>query len=438
MGQIQSLADFLSMVRRRILLIVAVLMIGTAVTIAWTLGQPKIYEAIAVAQIESPTVRDTGSSTPGATTNGTDHRLRILEQKLMARDNLVGLVENYGLYANTGFSTGLKVATLREAVRLTQITDQTATFGASRVPTGMMIAVTHSEPVIAAELANDFLDQLVSLNRERRTAAAQQNLTFFQAEATRVEAEIRALEARIASFKEQNAAYLPTGIAAQRDELGALKTTLLELEQKFIELDAGRSRQRAEVIERQSALLREQEALIQARIDEINRNIAGAPEVDRQFGILTREMEQLQEQHSVITRRATEAEMGQQLTSQDQFERIEVLESALVPENPVSGSRKKKAALGAILSGVLGVGLAFLLEMMNPVIRTPAQLERQLDVKAVIAIPKLTTKSDRRSKRFVLLVALAAVLAVIWTSATAMRNGAMSVIGMIAGRVSKV
>jgi len=436
MGQIQSLADFLNMVRRRTVLIVAVMMMGTALTIWWTLGQPKIYEATAVAEIESPTVQDTASTAP-RTTNGADHRLRILEQKLMARDNLAGIVQRYDLYSNTSFSLGLKVATLREAVRLTQITDPNAAFGTARVPTGMMITVTHPEAMLSAELANDFLDQLVNLNRERRTSATQQNLTFFQAEADRVEAEMSALEARIAAFKEQNAAYLPAGIASQRDELGALKTTLLELEQRFIELEASRSRQRDEVVERQSALLWEQEALIQGRIDQIESNIAGAPEVDRQFGILNRQLEQLQEQYTVITRRATEAEMGQQLVNQDQFERIEVLESALVPENPVSGSRKKKVALGAIMSAVLGVGLAFLLETMNPVIRTPAQLERQLDVKAVISIPKLTSDNNKRRKRVFWMVVLAALLAVIWSTATALKNGVTSVMGMIAGRMSK-
>ena len=436
MGQIQSLGDFLNMVRRRIVLIAAIVMIGTAFSIWWTLGQPLIYEATAVAQIESPAVRDTGTTTPVAT-NSAEHRLRILEQKLMARDNLIGMVDRYGLYAGTDFSMGLKVATLRENVRITQITDPNAGFGDSRAPTGMMITVMAQDPVVAAELANDFLDQLVALNRERRSSAAQQNLEFFEAEAARVEAEMTALEARIAAFKEDNAPYLPSGLAEQRSELGTLKATLLELDQKLIELDASRSRQRVEVIERQSALLAEQQALIQQRIDQINAAIASAPEVDRQFGILNRQLDQLKERFGVVTRQATEAEMGQLLTNQEQFERIEILENALVPENPVSGSRKKKVALGVFLSGLLGVGIAFLLDTMNPVIRTPAQLERQLDVKAVIAIPKLTTEKNKRRKKLIWVAVLAAVLAIIASGVSAAREAGGALIGMIPRKASK-
>lgn len=436
MGQIQSVGDFLNMTRRRIVLILAVVLLGTAFSVWWTLGQPRIYEATAVAQIESPTVTDPvagGVASP----NQTDHRLRILEQKLMARDHLMAMVEHYDLFGDTGMSPGLKVAMLRESVRITQITDPNAAWGTQRVPTGMMITVTHGSAETAAAMANDFLGQLVNLNRERRASASQQNLEFYKAEAARVEAEMAVLEARIAAFKERNALYLPDGVAAQRDELGTLKTAQLDIEQRLIELDASRTRQRAEVIERQTVLLREQQALIQSRIDEIEGAISSAPEVDRQFGILTRQLDQLREQYAIITRSATEAEMGQLLTSQDQFERIEVLETALVPENPVSGSRKKKVALGAFLSAVLAVGLAFVLETLNPVIRTPAQLERQLDVKAVIAIPKLTTPGNRRRKRLLWMTILAGLLAIVWSFAGAVKDAVRGLWGMFSSLQSK-
>ena len=286
----------------------------------------------------------------------------------------------------------------------------------------MVITVTHDDPETAAAMANDFLAQLVELNRLRRSTEAQQNLEFFKSEAARVERQMARVEAQIAAFKEKNAPYLPAGVAAQRDELGGLKSTLLDIEQKLIELEANRTRQRAEVIARQSALLREQQRLIQARVDEIDAAIASAPEVERQFGILTRELDQLQEQYAVITRSATEAEMGQLLTSQDQFERIEILESALVPENPVSGSRKKRVALGAALSGVLGVALAVILEMLNPVIRTPAQLERQLKIKPVVVIPHLTTPGRRRQKRVLWAGIVIGLLALVSGFAGALRS----------------
>lgn len=409
MGQILSVRDFLSMVLRRIVLILAVLIAGTVFSVFWTLGQPRIYEATAVAQIESPTITDAAAATPGEP--NIEHRLRLLEQQLMARDNLIAMIDRHALYSDTDLSANLKVAALREAVRIVQITDTSAGFGAARVPTGMVITVTHSDQVTSAVLANEFLEQLVDLNRKRRSVAALENLEFFKSEAARVEAEMTALEGQIAGFKEQNSSYLPTGIAAQRSEMSTLRATLLQLEQQLIELEASRTRQRSEVIERQTNLLREQQSLINQRIGEIEAAIGASPEVDRQFGILNRQLEQLKSQYDVITRRATEAEMGQLLESQQHYERIEVLETALVPENPISGSRKKKVLLGGFLSGILGLALAFALEAMNPVIRTRSQLERALNVKAVVAIPYLATPAQRRRKWLIWITILAALLA---------------------------
>ncbi len=74
------------------------------------------------------------------------------------------------------------------------------------------------------------------------------------------------------------------------------------------------------------------------------------PEVEHQLSTLERELTRLRDQYSVITRRQTEAEMGQLLEDRQQSDRFERLETALVPEDPVSRSRKKIALMGAVAS----------------------------------------------------------------------------------------
>ncbi|WP_372611179.1 GumC family protein [Aquicoccus sp.] len=432
MGQIQSVGDVLGLLRRHVMLILVVSFLGSAFSVWWVLNQPRLYEATAVAQIEAATVADAEGS-PLAGTSA-DQRLRLLEQQLMARDNLVEVIERFGLYAETELSRSRKVAQLRESVRITQITDPNVPPGMTRIPTGMRIAVTHNDAEAAADVANHFLSQLVERNRERRSTAALRNLEFFESEAQRIEAEMAALEEQIADFREENARYLGEGISAQRDELGTLRSTLLEIEQRIIELESSRTRQRAEVIERQRALLEEQQALIEARIAQIEEAIASSPEVERQFGVLNRQLEQLREQYDIVTRRATEAEMGQLLESQQRTERIEVLENALVPENPVSGSRTKRAALGGGMSLVLGLAIAFLIEMLNPVIRTRAQLEQALNVKAVVAIPRLETPRQHRRRWVLLLSVLLALGAVLVLGWQVIRDAVEAVLGALQRR----
>ncbi len=45
---------------------------------------------------------------------------------------------------------------------------------------------------------------------------------------------------------------------------------------------------------------------------------------------------------------------------------------------------------------MLGLGLAFALDLLNPVIRTPAQMERELDLRPVISIPELKTGTPNK------------------------------------------
>ncbi len=67
-------------------------------------------------------------------------------------------------------------------------------------------------------------------------------------------------------------------------------------------------------------------------------------------------------------------------------------------------SRKKILAMGGLLSGALALTLVFLAEMRSPVIWTRGQLERQLRLRAVAAIPVIDTPAKRR-KRFLMTAA---------------------------------
>ena len=434
MGQIQSLSDFVSMVRRRFWLISFVVLVGTLGSVYWALGQKKIYEATAVAQIEAPTIVDAG--TRAGASNSIEQRLRLLEQQLMARDNLASIIKKFGLYSGTPLSQSQKVNTLRNSARLVQITDPNAGWGTQRTPTGMLITVSDTDPEMAALLANEFLQSLLDMNNRRQSLAASEQLSFFRAEQQQVETDIAALEVLIADFKERNGLYLPAGIAAQREELIELRSTLLTLDQSLIELEASGTRQRASVIQRQRGLINEQQDLIRSRIGEIEEAIARAPEVERQFNLLEREQEQLKSQFTAITQRATSAEMSQALETQNQFERIEVLETALVPENPISGSRKKKVLMGFLASGLLGLGLAFALELWRPVIRTREHLERQLNVKAVVAIPRIEAPRGKRKKKIARAALLVGLLAVAGLLYGVLRDGIGGLIGLLQRRTA--
>lgn len=412
MNQFQSMGEVFAALRRRAFLIFCVTALGCALSVWLALNQTKIYETTAVVQIEDAQVPD---SLAGATAQSEDaaRRVRLIEQRLMSRDNLLRIMQEHSLFtADPHMPLNERVGLMRDSVRINEIRSNANAFQAQQeAPSGLLITVTLDDPQKAADLANELMYTVIEQSRSRSAGRARETLTFFEGEAERVSEEINAMEAQIASYKRENAEALPGGLASLRDQLGTLRDNLLQLDRDIVALEANSSRQREEVLARQVALMREQKALVQSRIAEIEQTILEAPEVERELSGLERRLDELQEQYGVITRRKAEAEMGQMLEDRQQMDRFEVLETALVPEVPASGSRKKLAMLGGVGSVIAAIGLAFVVELMNPAIRSAVQMERALGMQPVVAIPVIKTRRERRGRGLGLLAMLASLAA---------------------------
>lgn len=410
MNQFQSISEVLSALRRRALLILIIVAIGCAASLQYALKQAKIYEATAIIQIEDAKIPDqlAGSSAPST---DSAHRLRLIEQRLMSRDNLLLIMEKYDLFADAPqLSLNEKIFQLREAARITQIVNQQQSWQPSNTPSGLMIAVRMADPNLAAEVANDLMNRVIDVSRERSLGRARDTLDFFATEENRIGQEILALEERIAVFKRDNSESLPAGQTALRTQLINLQDSELALEQEILTLQNNAGRQRLDVLENQINLLEEQRQLITARIQGVEELLNSSPEVEREFNIMERQLSQLQDQYSVVTRRKAEAELGQVLEDRQQSERFEVLESALPPEFPVSRSRKKLAIMGGLASVIVAFAAAIGLELATPRIRTAAQMERMLGMQPVISVPRIHTSRETNGRRFAWIAGLVALV----------------------------
>ena len=410
MNQFQSFDEVFSALRRRALLIIVIAAIGCVASLYYALQQPKLYEATAVIQLENSQIPDrlAGNSVPSTAPH---LRLRLIEQRLMSRDNLLAVMDRFDLFADLPeMSLNERIFQLRQAARITQIVNPQQVFQPNNTPSGLMITVRLGDPEKAAAVANDLMQGVIDVSRTRSQTRARGTLNFFETEEARVREEIDSLEDRIAAFKQANSESLPTGVRELRSQLTTLRDSELALESEIISLQNNATRQRLEVLENQIRLLENQKSLIADRIAQTEALLADAPEVERQFNILERQMNQLQEKYGVITRRKAEAEMGQELEDRQQAERFEVLETALVPEHPISGSRKKLALMGGVASLIVGMALAFSLELLSPRIRTAAQMERMLGMQPVVVVPNVRVHRQADQRRFAWLAGIVALI----------------------------
>ena len=412
MNQFQSIGEVLSALKRRALLILLVTVLGSVASVWVALNQVKVYEATAVVQIEEGQMPDSlaGAS---AQTQDASRRVRLIEQRLMSRDNLVSLMEQHDLFSGAaGMPIGQRLFQMRQAVSIEEIRANNNSFLAQQeMPSGLRISVVLPDPQKAADIANEMMHQVINQSRDRSLSSARDTLAFFESEEARVETEIEAMEAKIATFKRENADALPSGTSALRTQLTTLEDSQLTLARSIVEMEGNSTRQREEVLARQLGLMREQQSLIEQRISDISETLLQAPEVERELSALERDLDRLKDQYSVITRRKADAEMGQMLEDRQQTDRFEVLESALVPEVSASSGRKKIVLAGVMASVLAGAALGFALELLNPAIRSAAQLERVLGLQPVVSIPVVEARRDRRSRQLRSVTAVGLIVA---------------------------
>lgn len=395
MGSITSFRDVLSAVRRWLWMIVLIVVAGLSFGVWYALQQPKIFEAIAVLQIETPLVATSLNGVPGVTI---DNQLVLIEQKVMSRDSIAALIEKFEPFP-AELSMSQQVALMRSSVRLVKliepIPERYMASRADMVPSGLSIAVQLDDAEKAAAVANEFLDAMIREGSERAGQRASETLAFLLQEEQRIESEIEDVEARIAAFREANANSLPESMAPQNVRLTTLNESLLSIDRELLSLEATSDRQRAEDQDRQTNLLQQQRALLVEAIAKTEADMAAIPAVEQQLSALGRELDRLEGEYAVITTRRMEASMNELLESQDQTTRFEALERAVVPEMSVSTSRKRIVAIVGVASAMLGVGLALLLEGRNPAIRTADQMMRQLGVQPVVVVPFLQTEKRK-------------------------------------------
>lgn len=410
MGQIQSIDEFIAFLLRRMWLILGVALIGALAAGVFAKSRPDSYEAAAVIQVEMPTV--TGTAAQGTTT-GAAQLLQSIEQRLTTRENLTAMVERHGLYADLpALSMDQKLVLLRQSVTF-QGVDSAAgqAFGQPRTLSAILIVARMGDPDLAARVANDFAQGVLDRSASGVQDRAAQNVAFFAEDEVRLRAEIANLETEIADYQNAHSAALPAQSQTLRDELSGLDSDLRRLSQERIATEGEATAVRAKETLRETdrrqldeiagrlAVIDTQIATATARRTELQTALAGTPEVERVLSGYDRARTQLQEQYEVVTRRRAEAETELRLAERQQAERLTLLERAITPEYPVGGGGKKIAMAGAFASLMAGVALAFLIELMHPVVRTAAQMERQLDLRPVICIPEVTAHKPRRGGR---------------------------------------
>ncbi|UFS64346.1 Wzz/FepE/Etk N-terminal domain-containing protein [Paracoccus denitrificans] len=470
--------DLISMIWRRLPLVLTIMVLGVLISFYLIISSPRIYQASAVIQLDMPAAIDQGSdsSLPAS------RRVQLIEQRLMARANLREVIQRLGLFADTQLSETEKLGALRSSTRIESITAPGVSVESRMSLAAIVITAQAETPATAAAIANDFADSVVNRDRENRQLRMLESQEYLRNEERRLNEQLSEQERQAVEFSARNEDSLPSSQEFLQTELAqltemetALDRDIMTLQRERLSLEAGglatetrpsaslvqqiRSaevelaqarrtlspdhpeikrlegtlerlnsgvasggsdviRRQAELIDAQLAKLNEQKAGIIIRRTEIDHARARAPEVSRELEAMTRQQRRLQDRYNEISRQLAQVETQQMLMENDQAERFVLLERALPPEYPAMSNRKKSAVMGAGASMGLALAVAFVLELLNPVLRRGDQFTRVTGTRPVVSLPYRLTAADLRKRRlrniYMILLLVLGIFIALW------------------------
>jgi uncharacterized protein involved in exopolysaccharide biosynthesis len=404
MGPIYTLADFLDMLRRRMGLVSAVLIVGVIGSVRWALSVPHVYESSEVIQIEQPVVSD--ELARSTVESSAARRLQLIEQQLMARSNLVKMIEEFGLYDDLpALRPSEQVDLLRQSISITGVAAAREGFADDGAISVLTITATMGDPEKAQRVAHTLAEMTRSLATSQRLEQTRETLAFFQQQEDSLLAKIAELDAELSQYRRANDLSIEGSLEFRRTELTSLNDAILALDREIITNQLARQnidrsgntraatvQREEEALDREMTSLSKQRQLLQDRRSSLSASIEKTPEVERTLAEFDRRMTQLQDQLELVAARRNEAAVAVSLESNERGETFTTLEEAQLPDYPISMSRKLRVAMGSVAAGLLALGLAFIMELRRPVIRTAAQMQRETGLLPVVSIPDTATK----------------------------------------------
>lgn len=172
------------------------------------------------------------------------------------------------------------------------------------------------------------------------------------------------------------------------------------------------SQRQASLNERES--LQRKRTALNARIADFERRLSSAPEVEREYGAMARELDNAQLKYRETRQKQMEATLAKNLETERKGERFTLIEPPIAPEDPVLPNRAAIVALGILLAVGAAITVALLLEALDGTVRSKRDVENLLTVAPLAVLPWIETDAERatrsRLRRFSVAGAAASVV----------------------------
>jgi uncharacterized protein involved in exopolysaccharide biosynthesis len=401
-GQIFSLSYLFDILKRRALYFaipfLLILAIGSLVTVAWPakyLSQGKIL--ISSQEIPTDLVRPTVSTLA-------NERIQIIEQRIMTRDNLLGIAKKFNLSLGwQGRMSGSEIVDFirdRTKIRAVELTLQSE----RKQAIAFTVGFEYEQPQIAMRVANELVTMILNEDVRSRSNFAAETTRFLDREVKRLEDQLSLINNQIAERRSRPGA--PSDVARSDDakELATLRAQLILKSADYSDThpDIRALKRRIEALEKSGVRADATADASQITTAAANVDTSEKPVVPASTqGMDTLETQRLSLRTELTnaTQKLAAARLGESLETGQHSERLEVIEQPTMPQKPTSPNRPKIFVFVLGFALMAGGGLLVGAEMLNPAVRHSSDLYSLFDSHLIVSIPHIFTHGEVRRKR---------------------------------------
>ncbi|ESS72447.1 lipopolysaccharide biosynthesis protein [Methyloglobulus morosus KoM1] len=145
-------------------------------------------------------------------------------------------------------------------------------------------------------------------------------------------------------------------------------------------------------------LLIETRNFLKTKLDNMHQVVSVAPQVEKGYNDLIRERDNTVKKYNQLKEKWLDAKLFQTQVEQQQGQTLTIIEQPVIPTHPEKAIRRKVAIGGFIAGLLMGIGLAFLVELLDPKLRGFRAIAEVTGLMPIVVIPYIETVSEVEAK----------------------------------------
>lgn len=228
-----TLTDYLSILKRRWLQMLAVFIVVVLTAIAVAMLMSPVYQSTGTILVEAQQIPvDVIKAT---VTGYADERIEVIKQRVMTRDNLYRIINKYKLYPKKidSETTSTLIDLMRQSISVDIVNADVQNANGGKATIAFKVGFEYEKPDIAHKVANEIVTLFLDENVKARTLKATETTEFLTQEVGNLKKELESVENKVATYKQQNSDSLPEHMELYMSMLHQSELDIKEIDRDY-------------------------------------------------------------------------------------------------------------------------------------------------------------------------------------------------------------